>query len=281
MIDEKTQLSDTDFTKLRAIIHKNTGITIGDNRKKMLMGRLRGRLREIDTIDFKSYFARLASDAGEMQELINRVTTNKTYCYRTPRVWQHFSETAVTEFHAKKEKRAMRIWSAAASSGEEPYTIGVLLEDVRKSTLGFDYSILGSDVSQRVLDKADVGSYSDAAVASLRMEKPDIFNTYMRANDEGNFSVLPEIKSRIKFKLHNLNERLKNTRPFDVVFLRNVLIYFAQAEQEVILDHVYKLLEPGGYLYIGESETLTRLNTGFESVEPLVYRPKPTSGIAG
>lgn len=272
MSEAKAELSDGDFAKLRAIIHKNTGITIGENRKTLLLGRLRGRLREIDEPDFRSYVARLAIDTNEMQELINRVTTNKTYCYRTPRVWQHFTEIAVPEFVAKKERRAMRVWSGAASSGEEAHTIGVMLEHWRQSEPGFDYAVQGTDVSARVLDKAEKGAYADAAVASLRTEQPELFAKYMRANDEGLFTVLPEIKSRLKFKLHNLNERLKGARPFDVIFLRNVLIYFTPEDQENILRNVHEVLEPDGYLYIGESETLTRIKTDFEPVEPLVYQ---------
>ncbi|MEM8729334.1 MAG: protein-glutamate O-methyltransferase CheR [Pseudomonadota bacterium] len=277
MPDAKAELSDLDFEKLRSIVHKSTGITIGENRKTMLMGRLRARLRDTNAPSIRAYITRLGDDVDEMQHLIDRVTTNKTYCYRTPRVWEHFTQTAVTAFLTQKINRPMRVWSAAASTGEEAHTIGVMLEGTRLSEPGFNYAVLGTDVSQRVLDLAETGSYADAAVAPLRTEQPEAFSKFMRADDAGAFSVLPDIKSRIKFKRHNLNERLRGTRPFDVVFLRNVLIYFAPEDQENILRNVHELLDPNGYLYIGESETLTRLRTDFEAVEPLIYRPVTAS----
>ena len=239
----------------------------------MLFTRLRGRLREVDDASFDRYISRLSSDPDEIQELTNRVTTNETYCYRTPRVWDYFLDTFLPEFQERDGDRTMRVWSAAASTGEEAHTIGVLLEEARRTQSGFDYSVFGTDVSSRVLDTAEVGSYRGRSVAHLKKEQPDLFTKYMVGSEENGYEVKSQIKERIKFKLHNLLNPLEKSGQFDVVFLRNVLIYFTNEDQEKILNHVRERIRPDGVLFIGESETLKHIDTGFEQVMPIIYRP--------
>ncbi len=272
----KTELtmSDGDFSKLRAIVHQNTGITIGETRKSMLVSRLRSRLREVEAPDFAAYIARLSKDPDEMQELTNRVTTNETYFYRTPRVWDYFQDEFLPEFLDKRQNRALRVWSGAASTGEEAHTIGVLLESLRLNNQQFDYSVMGTDVSSRVLEVATNGVYKGRSIARFRKAKPDLFDKHMIGNDTDGFQAHPQIRSRIRFKLHNLFDRLSGAGPFDVVFLRNVLIYFTDEDQEKILDQVHSQMRPDGVLFIGESETLTKLNTPFEQIVPIIYRPQ-------
>lgn len=271
--DTDVTMSDGDFSKLRAIVHQNTGITIGETRKTMLVSRLRRRLREVDEPSFASYISRLSMDPGEMQELTNRVTTNETYFYRTPRVWDYFQNVYLPEFFAKGQNRRMRVWSAAASTGEEAHTIGTLLEQQRLETPGFDYSVVGTDVSSRVLEVAKTGVYNGRAIARFRKDQPALFASHMKGSDANGYKAVPQIRARLKFKLHNLLEKLGGTSPFDAVFLRNVLIYFTDEDQEKILRHVRDLIKPDGVLFIGESETLNNLRTGFEQVAPIIYRP--------
>ncbi len=271
-------MSDDDFSKLRAIVHRNTGITIGETRKTMLVSRLRRRLREVDEPSFAAYITRLSKDPGEMQELTDRVTTNETYFYRTPRVWNYFQEVFLPEFHAIGENRRMRVWSAAASTGEEAHTIGAILEQQRLTKPGFDYSVLGTDVSSRVLEVAQKGVYNGRSIARFRKERPELFASHMAGSDADGYKAVPPVRARLKFKLHNLLERLGGTSPFDVVFLRNVLIYFTDEDQETILRHVRDLIRPDGVLFIGESETLNNLSTGFEQVAPIIYRPVTRAG---
>ncbi len=271
-------MSDSDFEKLRAIVHKHTGITIGETRKSMLFSRLRRRVHDVGASSFSNYIDRLSSDPDEMQELTNRVTTNETYFYRTPRVWDYFQDVFLPEYHANNQGQTLRVWSAAASTGEEAHTIGVLLEQERQTRNGFDYTVQGTDVSSRVLDIAQQGLYKGRSIARFRSEKPDLFAKHMVGNDSDGFQVQPDIKTRLKFKLHNLLKRLKGTSPFDVVFLRNVLIYFTDEDQEKILRHVRDQIKPDGVLFIGESETLKNLNTGFDQVAPIIYRPTSRGG---
>ena len=267
------QMSDSDFSKLRAIVHENTGITIGETRKSMMYSRLRRRLREVDEPSFAAYIARLLRDPGEVQELTNRITTNETYCYRTPRIWTYFQGEVLPPFLEGPENRRIRVWSAAASTGEEAHTIGVILEQKRIENPGFDYSVFGTDISSRVLDIAQTGLYKGRAIARFQKEQPDLFEKFMTGNETDGFKAVPQVRARIKFKLHNLLDRLGSTRPFDVIFLRNVLIYFTEEDQEKILSNIRDLIRPDGVLFIGESETLQNLNTGFEQVAPIIYRP--------
>ena len=272
-INVDVAMSDGDFFKLRAIVHQNTGITIGESRKSMLVSRLRRRLREVNEPSFASYISRLSKDTREVQEMVNRVTTNETYFYRTPRVWEYFDIEFLPAFRAKGLNRPLRVWSAAASTGEEAHTIGTILEQYRLSDPGFDYSVLGTDVSSRVLDVAHRGVYKGRAIARFRTEKPELFAARMVGNDAEGYRVAPQIKTRVKFKLHNLLECLGGTSPFDAIFLRNVLIYFTNDDQETILRNVRDLIKPDGILFIGESETLKNLNTDFEQIAPIIYRP--------
>lgn len=266
-------MDDGDFSKLRAIVHQNTGITIGESRKSMLVSRLRKRLREVDEPSFSSYIARLSKDPNEMQEMTNRVTTNETYFYRTPRVWDYFQDVFLPEFHAKGQSRTMRVWSAAASTGEEAHTVGMLLEQQRQTRPGFDYSVFGTDVSSRVLEVAQRGLYNGRSIARIKKEKPELFARHTVGNDIDGYQVASQIKSRIKFKLHNLLQNLGGVSPFDAIFLRNVLIYFTDEDQEKILKNIRRLIKSDGVLFIGESETLKKLNTEFSQIAPIIYAP--------
>lgn len=266
-------LNDADFDKLRSIIHKETGITIAENRRSMLFSRLQRRLRETGEQTFRGYIEKVSSNPEEMQELTNRVTTNETYFYRTPRVWQHLRETVIPAFLESKTTRPMKAWSAAASTGEEGHTLGVVFESVRQSNPGFDYSVLGTDISSRVLAIADEGHYVGRPVARFKREDPELFKQHMVGNDTDGYSVQPDIKRRIQFKLHNLLKPLASGGPFDVVFLRNVLIYFTDSDQEKILVNIHQQLRPGGTLVIGESESLKSLRCDFDPVAPLIYQP--------
>lgn len=266
-------MSDGDFAKLRAVVYAQTGISIGDARRSLLVTRLRPRLRELGLSSYKDYIARVAQDPAEKQELTNRVTTNETYFYRTPRVWTYFNDVFVPGFAATTRNRAMRVWSAAASTGEEAHTAGVFLEEVRQRDSGFDYTILGTDISSRVIDIATKGLYKGRPVDRFQKERPEVFQRHMIGSDEAGWSVAPQIKSRLRFRPHNLLGPLTNTAQFDAVFLRNVLIYFTAADQQRILRHVRRVLHPDGVLFIGESESLKHIETDFEQVEPIIYRP--------
>lgn len=272
-MDLSKTMSDAEFAKLRAIVYAQTGISIGDSRRSMLVTRLRPRLRALGLPDYKTYAARVAQDPAELQELTNRVTTNETYFYRTPRVWAHFRDVFIPGFAARGKPRPMRVWSAASSTGEEAHTAGVFLEDARSRLRGFDYAILGTDISSQVLETATAGRYKGRPVARFQAEQAELFKRHMVGSDEQGWSVAPEIRKRIRFRQHNLLQMLQNASRFDAIFLRNVLIYFSAADQEKILRLARAVMHPEGVLFIGESETLKHIDTDFEQIEPIIYRP--------
>ncbi|KMW56217.1 Chemotaxis protein methyltransferase CheR [Candidatus Rhodobacter oscarellae] len=274
---EQTQpdaaLSEGDFAKLCKIIHQHTGITIGESRKSMLHSRLRPRLRETDEPDFKAYISRLSEDQSEVQQMINRVTTNETYFYRTPRVWEYFRQEYLPGILSKRSSGTVKVWSGASSTGEEGHTLGIVLEDQRQAHPGFDYRVVGTDISSRVLETAQNGVYNGRSIARFRKLEPDLFAQHMHGNDQDGYKVTAEIKSRITFKRHNLIDAQSKDGPFHAVFLRNVLIYFKQEDQEKILAHVHNAVHPDGILIIGESETLKGMRTQFHQIAPMIYRP--------
>lgn len=270
----KKILSDKDFLALCKVIHQQTGITIAENRRNMLLSRLQRRLRATGTKTFKKYVALVTSNTVERQEMINRITTNETYFYRTPRIWSHLRDSTIPEFLEEGRAKTMNVWSAAASTGEEGYTIGAVLEDVRQHYAGFEYSVLGTDISTRVLKVACRGTYFGRSIARFRKEDHSLFEHYMIGNEVDGFSVRPEIGERIDFEWHNLLEPLKFARKFDVVFLRNVLIYFSCEDQERILSNVHDQMKRNGTLIIGESETLSNMQCDFEAIAPLIYRAR-------
>jgi len=271
--DVARPLNDADFSRIRSLIHDKTGITIAENRKSMVYSRLQGRLRELGDETFQDYLNRAIHDQSELQELIDRITTNKTLFYRTPRIWKHFQDICIPSFKLNQNGRPMRVWSAAASTGEEGYTIGMVMAKEKQSNPPFDYSVLGTDISMRVLSIAEAGIYQKLSIDRFRKERPDLCEDFITGNEQEGFSVKSNIKQRIKFKRHNLLEPLRNGGPFDVVFLRNVLIYFTDDDQKKILERVHQQLRPNGTLIIGESESLKSLDCNFEAIEPLIYRP--------
>ena len=269
----ENSLSEVDFIQLRSIIHSETGITISDNRKRMLYSRLQSRLRATGSVNFREYIEKIRDDDKEMQEFKNRVTTNETYFYRTPRIWSHFRTETIPNFLELQPQRPMNVWSAAASTGEEAHTVGVVLESVRQTHTKFDYSVLGTDISTRVIGIAKQGHYKGRPLARFRNEEPELFLKFMTGTDSEGYYVTQGIRQRISFRTHNLTERLSSGGPFDVVFLRNVLIYFVPEDQERILANIYEQMRPNGTLFIGESETLSNLKCKFEQISPLVYKP--------
>lgn len=153
------ELSDACFGEFVKVIHDLTGISLGSTRQKMLEGRLRKRLRATETPDFESYLKLICKDQGEAEQFINQVTTNETYFYRTPRVWSYVSEVFLPQWLSTSGRTQLYAWSAAASTGAEAYTMGVIFEAFRKANPGFDYKILGTDIDSDVISVAEAGQY--------------------------------------------------------------------------------------------------------------------------
>lgn len=266
-------LSDACFSQFLQLTYALTGITISESRKSMLISRLRKRLVANRLTKFDDYLTLVQTNPAETVLFIDNMTTNETYFFRTPRIWSYLLDEFVPQFIRANPGRPMRLWSAAASTGEEAHTAGVLFEAARERLSGFDYRILGTDVSSRVIDVAQKGVYAGRSIERFREAHPDLFKRHLTGTDNAGFSVTAPIRERLRFETHNLFAQTSPSSGFDVVMLRNVLIYFTKADQERVLEKIRGTMSSNSILIIGESETLSSLSTGFKSLAPFLYSP--------
>lgn len=263
-------LTDSCFEHYIKLVHSTTGITLEKNRKPMLVGRFKNRISQLGLNSYEAYLDYVLHHNEEHEVFTNLITTNETYFYRTPMIWEFFSEKFLTNWDVNK---TLRVWSAAASTGEEAHTIGVFCEHFKQSNPSFNYFIFGTDISPEVVKKATAGVYNGRSIKRFRESKPQLFDTYM-CQCEAGYRVNPAIKKHITFENHHLFNALKQAKKFDFIFLRNVLIYFNQEDQEIVLANMHHHLSDEGYLVIGESESIGRLQTDFVAEKPLIYRSR-------
>ena len=261
-------LTDGEYLKFRTLVKEATGISLGDLKKALVMSRLSGRLRHRHVRSFTEYHKLLTdpSEGDELQTAIDLITTNETSFFREP---AHF------EF-LKSALRAMRpvplpfrAWSAAASSGEEAYTLAMVLADVLGQA---DWEIVGTDISTRVLARARKALYPMERAGPIPKDYLSRYCLKGNGKYEGMFLMDRPLRARVSFQQANLCQVLPNLGLFDVVFLRNVLIYFAPEEKRLAVEAVRRHLKPGGYLMIGHSETLAGISDRFQAIQPTVYR---------
>lgn len=257
------------FMKFQQIIHELTGITIDSNRKTMVQGRLRKRMAKLGCSTFESYLDIVTQTKPEQTEFIDLITTNETYFFRTPRVWSYLNEIFLPQW-SQAEGKSLSIWSAAASSGEEAHSLGVLCQSFKDRNPKFDYSILGSDISHEMVQLCKQGRYHGRSIQQFQNQHPEWFKKYMVMKDE-KYEAVPEIRKRLNFLQHNLFAELKSSTQFDIILVRNVLIYFTPNDQEIVLKHLTAKLAPNGILVIGESESLSYIKTTLSPLAPLIY----------
>ena len=278
------RLQEAEFRLLREIIHEHCGIFLPDNVTFLLERRLRPRLKALELEDFRSYYryVKYTRDGyEELCEIVERITTNETYFFREEYQLKDFIEEIIPDILQEHERDLpVNIWSAGCSSGEEPYTLAMLLND-SGFTNSFDFNILANDISQQVLDKARDGIYREA---SFRETRPDVMTRYFR-REGARFRINENIRRQVTFEQANLidSSTLVGYQNFDVIFCRNVMIYFARESREQLLQEFLERLRPGGYLLLGHSESLVNLSTGFELIplkRGIVYR-KPLDPSTG
>lgn len=265
---KELKISDAEFTQLRDFIYAQAGIYVADNRKYLVENRLATRIKELNLKSFAEYHTFLQYDAGRRQEL-NRlfevITTNETSFYRNPpqlKVFQDMVLKDVLDKLKSQRQKRLRIWSAGCSTGEEPYTIAIILHEVLRSEIaGWDIRITANDLSEAVLAQARAGVYSEY---SLRTTPKEIVARYFVA-DGANFKLKPEVKRLVSFGQINLSDRaqLKRVERSHIVFCRNVIIYFDDEMKKNVITAFYDNLLPGGYLLIGHSESLHNISRAF------------------
>lgn len=267
---EPVDLDSSSLEKVLSLVYKLTGISMGTNKKTLIQGRLRPRIRKLGLENYVKYLEYLNSNKDEIQIFINLVTTNETSFFRTHRVWEYFNKDFLPTWWAKNPKKILKIWSGASSSGEEVYTIGICCEEFKLKNAGFSYQIFGSDISSEMLSIAEQAEYSGRSIEAFKTSNRPLFDKYMQQNGQM-FKVLFDVKSKIRFGIHNLFTLPKERNHFDIIFLRNVLIYFEPADIEKVLANIGKGIVGKGILIIGESESLSSLQTPFKYKLPLVY----------
>jgi chemotaxis protein methyltransferase CheR len=265
------KMSDETFILLRDFIYDHSGIYFADTKKEQLEARLVMRLKVNNLPEFNKYYymLRYNPQAGnELRALFDSVTTNETSFYRSPPQIQAFQEKALPELIARREKRGehvLRLWSAGCSTGEEPYTMGIVIKEVLSSKLpGWDIKILASDISEKALKSAKAAAYGEY---SLRVVPPEIKRKYFIANG-GLYKISDDISSLVELQYLNLNDmkRVQLMKGFDIIFCRNVLIYFDDEARKRFVSQLYDNLNHGGYLFIGHSESLHNISRAFKLV---------------
>ncbi|MEW6419548.1 MAG: protein-glutamate O-methyltransferase [Nitrospirota bacterium] len=271
-------MSRRDFSRLSGFIHAECGIKMPDSKKIMLEARLRKRLRVLGIKSFKEYCDYVFSPdgEGELVHMIDAVTTNKTDFFREPRHFYYLIQTALPELINTSEagiRRKLMVWSAGCSTGEEPYTLAMVLSEFAERCHGFHYLILATDISTRVLEKAKLGIYEEDLVEPVPAA---LKNKYLLRSKDKNrrlVRIVPELRNLVKFRRLNFMENDFGFREMiDIIFCRNVIIYFDRQTQKKLLNRFCRHLTSGGYIFMGHSETLHGFNLPLLPVSPSIYR---------
>jgi len=265
-------MTKKEFRQLADYIHANYGIYLKEEKQALLTGRLQNILIENGFQNFTDYYKYVISDKSEKAAitLINKVTTNHTFFMREEEHFKYLMNKVLPDIIKDIRDKDLRIWSAGCSTGEEPYTLAMIIDEFFGKEKSFwDTKILATDISSRVLEEAKKGIYSKEEIASLPANwRINYFANYDKVSN----TVVDKIKNEVIFRRFNLMEKFPFKKKFHVIFCRNVMIYFdAQTKQELI-NKFYDSLEYGGYLFIGLSEALNRDHLRFKCVMPSVYR---------
>ncbi|MCV9386379.1 CheR family methyltransferase [Reichenbachiella ulvae] len=270
-------LSQSEFKKLSSFITSNYGIKLPDHKKVMVEGRLQKRLKELNLNTFAEYIDMVLCDeeTDEVVKMINAVSTNKTDFFRESAHFDFMNLRVLPELFAEKRSTEIKIWSSAASTGEEIYTIAIVMEEyMKKHGLSHrNYTVSGTDISVDALRTAIDGVYNNSRIINLPQQmKKDYF---LRSKDPKKplVRVKPELRAKTKFgRLNLMDEDYKMEDSYDIIFCRNVLIYFDRPNQEKVIARLVKKLRPGGYLFVGHSESLFRNHDDLKLIKPTIYQ---------
>jgi chemotaxis protein methyltransferase CheR len=267
--------SNGDFEFLAGLAYERAGISLSDSKRNLVYGRLSRRLRALGLSSFGEYREFLeGGDGSEIERFINSISTNHTKFFREDHHFTHFRTSVAHTFAQQDQKRLvrrLRVWSAGCSSGEEPYTIALVLRREIADMNRQDVKILATDIDTDVLAKASRGEFSADALESI----PDPFCRYFQPTEEGNgatIKVTPDVRSLVTFRPLNLMEAWPMKGPFDGIFCRNVMIYFDAPTKTKLIDRFTRLIKPGGWLYIGHSESLIGSHPGLKLMGRTIYR---------
>ncbi|MET0319425.1 MAG: protein-glutamate O-methyltransferase CheR [Duganella sp.] len=269
-------LTDREFSQFQRFIYDAAGITMSNGKQALVSGRLAKRLAHHRLANYGDYLQLLHSrrDPAELQIAVDLLTTNETYFFREPKHFNLLRELAIRHVGDAREKgRALRVWSAASSSGEEAYSIAMVLADVCGNGPGHaPWEVLGTDISTRMLQRARNGHYPTERASQMPHDYLKRFCLRGQGSEEGTMLIDRALRQRVQFQHVNLNEPLPKLGVFDVIFLRNVMIYFNLDTKRQVVARLLAQLRPGGHLLIGHSETLNDINDTLSVVAPSIYR---------
>jgi len=269
-------LSDREFKRLAEFIYSECGIKLTTAKKTMLEARLHKRLRTLGMNSYDAYCDYLFTPRGielELISLIDTVTTNTTEFFREPKHFEVLVNRVLPEFQRRAgHGTSLRLWSAGCSSGEEPYTLAMVLSEYKARASGFNFSILATDISTQVLKRAMSGTYPDERLKGVSLEYKKRYMLRGKNSCEGLIRFNRELKNHIQFERLNFMEEFSFEKPMHVIFCRNVIIYFDRKTQENLLSRFCQCLDRGGHLFIGHSESITGMNLPLTPIAPTVYQ---------
>lgn len=283
-LDERAPVTGEEFSRLAEFLYRRTGMVFSESKRYYVQRRVDDRMTATGATSFASYFARLRSDAnGEIEQFINAFTVNETYFYREDHQLSCLTNDILADrIRVRRPSDALRIWSVPCATGEEPYSLAIWLLERWPQADAYDIEIVGSDIDTRALEAAAAGIYGKRALMRLT---PDLVARYFVRLDPDRWQIIEDLRSSVRFTSVNLVDP-GETRPFgqfDVIFCRNVLIYFDEASRRVAAENLYENLAPGGFICLGHTESMSRISPLFDVrrfPDAIVYQ-RPMEGARG
>ncbi len=269
--EREYHLSDRDFEQIRGLVREHTGISLSESKRELVYSRLARRLRGLRLGSFAEYIALLErGESVELEEFANAITTNLTSFFREAHHFEFLSGTVLPELAQRNAAtRRLRIWSAGCSTGEEPYTLAITLQESMELFRGWDVRILATDLDSNVLAQGQAGEYREDRFATMPAARRQRWFTESRP---GHFTAADGLKALITFRQLNLMQPFPFKGPFDVIFCRNVVIYFDKPTQRTLFERVAQLQRPGDHLFIGHSESLFKVSDSYQLIGKTIYR---------
>ena len=263
------ELRDSDFEKISRLVYEQCGIHLHEGKRELVKARLGKRLREGNFNSFSDYYRYVTTTEGtdELVAMIDSISTNLTYFFREE---SHFTALRQALPRLVDNRNRIRIWSAGCSTGEEPYSLAMTVREILGNSAGI--SILATDISTRVLSAAAKGIYAEEKTDRIPAEILKKYFQYGTGQSAGYFKIRKEIRELVEFRRFNLMHPTPSDFRFQVIFCRNVMIYFDKKTQNDLVNRFYACLETGGFLFVGHSESLTGLNHAFQYIEPSIYK---------
>lgn len=268
------EIKEKEFNHISSMVHELCGINLHVGKKELVKSRLSKRLRSLGINDFGEYIKYIENDISkdEFTTMVDLLSTNLTSFYRENNHFNYVAKILIPDWNQNLKDREIKIWSAGCSSGEEPYTLAIVVKEAGNILKSKDVKILATDISTRMLDTAKSGIYTEERLKNIPM---DIRRKYfLKGSDKLSkyYSVKPDLKELIGFGRLNLLGDWPMTSRFDLIFCRNVMIYFDKPTQGKLVNRFWNILKPGGILMVGHSESLTGITHNFKYVQPTIYR---------